>query len=282
MLVCIDSDGTVFETMELKHKECFCPAFIGAWDLQAVSRYAREVWEYVNLYSLTRGFNRFAALIRALELLGTYPEALARGYTVPDLTKLKAWAERTPSMSRGSLAEALRDTPGDDAMERTLRWTDAVEASLAVLAKNIPPLPGAVKAMRELGGFCDIMVVSTAPHDRLTGEWQRGGIDGIPALITGHEYGSKAVCIREAMRLGGYDTEHTVKIGDAPADHKAAEENGVLFIPVIPGDEDGSWTRILERDIPLLREGRYREEMPERVAAFENTLKAPPPWTVRG
>lgn len=45
MLVCIDSDGTVFDSMELKHKECFGPAFVDGWDLQNVSQYAREVWE---------------------------------------------------------------------------------------------------------------------------------------------------------------------------------------------------------------------------------------------
>ena len=51
----IDSDGCVFDTMEIKHKECFAPMFIKHFDLQAVSKYAREVWEFVNLYSKTRG-----------------------------------------------------------------------------------------------------------------------------------------------------------------------------------------------------------------------------------
>ena len=46
-----DSDGCVFDTMELKHKECFCPAVIKAMDCQPVSKVAREVWDFVNLYS---------------------------------------------------------------------------------------------------------------------------------------------------------------------------------------------------------------------------------------
>ena len=33
----IDSDGCVFDTMEIKHKECFCPAFIKHFGLQAAS-----------------------------------------------------------------------------------------------------------------------------------------------------------------------------------------------------------------------------------------------------
>ena len=61
----IDSDGCIFDSMEIKHKECFAPMFIKHFTLQAVSRYAREVWEFVNLYSKTRGANRFPALVRA-------------------------------------------------------------------------------------------------------------------------------------------------------------------------------------------------------------------------
>ncbi|MBD3240838.1 MAG: HAD family hydrolase, partial [Chitinivibrionales bacterium] len=47
----IDSDGCVFDSMELKHKECFCPQFVNHFDVQPVSKYAREVWGFVNLYS---------------------------------------------------------------------------------------------------------------------------------------------------------------------------------------------------------------------------------------
>ena len=45
----IDSDGCVFDTMEIKHKECFIPNIIKYWNLQAVSKYARDSAEFVNL-----------------------------------------------------------------------------------------------------------------------------------------------------------------------------------------------------------------------------------------
>ncbi len=38
----IDSDGCAFDTMEIKHKECFCPQTIKWWGLQAVSKYAHD------------------------------------------------------------------------------------------------------------------------------------------------------------------------------------------------------------------------------------------------
>src|SRR5438046_9233036 len=78
LFVGIDSDGCIFDSMEIKHKECFTPMFIKHFNLQAVSKYAREVWEFVNLYSKTRGANRFPALSRALNLLGERPQVKAR------------------------------------------------------------------------------------------------------------------------------------------------------------------------------------------------------------
>src|ERR1041384_1150473 len=74
----IDSDGCVFDSMEIKHKECFAPMFIKHFHLQAASKYAREVWDFVNLYSKTRGINRFPALSRALNLLRERPQVKAR------------------------------------------------------------------------------------------------------------------------------------------------------------------------------------------------------------
>src|SRR4030042_687299 len=63
----IDSDGCAFDTMEIKQKECFCPNFIKYFKMQPVSKYARETWEFVNLYSTTRGCNRFLAVNEDIE-----------------------------------------------------------------------------------------------------------------------------------------------------------------------------------------------------------------------
>ena len=64
--------------MEIKHKECFTPNIIKHWDLQAVSKYAREASEFVNLYSKWRGINRWPALVMVFDLLRERPEVQAR------------------------------------------------------------------------------------------------------------------------------------------------------------------------------------------------------------
>ena len=73
-----DSDGCVFDSMELKHKECFIPNIIKYYKLQPISKYAREVAEFVNLYSYWRGTNRFPALVKTFELLNERHEIKER------------------------------------------------------------------------------------------------------------------------------------------------------------------------------------------------------------
>src|ERR1051325_6881875 len=80
----IDSDGCVFDSMVIKHKECFIPNTVKHWGLQSVSKYVREAAEFVNLYSKDRGINRWPALIRVFDLLRERPEVIARGATVPE------------------------------------------------------------------------------------------------------------------------------------------------------------------------------------------------------
>ena len=55
-----------------------------------MSKYAREAAEFVNLYSKSRGINRFPALIEALEWLQKRPEVMARG--VEDPNSRRRWS----------------------------------------------------------------------------------------------------------------------------------------------------------------------------------------------
>ena len=74
----IDSDGCVFDTMEVKHKECFIPNIIKCYGLAAISKYVREAAEFINLYSHHRGVNRFPGLVLTMDLLAERAEVLRR------------------------------------------------------------------------------------------------------------------------------------------------------------------------------------------------------------
>src|SRR5438552_1503450 len=119
----IDSDGCIFDSMEIKHKECFAPMFIKHFELQAVSKYAREVWEFVNLYSKTRGANRFPALSTAIKLLGARHQVQARGVKMPDLTALDEWIKRETKLGNATPHAEVKN--GNRGLEQVKRWSDA-------------------------------------------------------------------------------------------------------------------------------------------------------------
>ena len=64
-----------------------------------------------------------------------------------------------------------------------------------------------------------------------------------------------------------------------PGDLKAAQDNDVLFYPIIPGDEEASWDRF--RDEALRKffdrnyEGAYQENL---LKAFDDALPESPHW----
>ena len=58
----IDSDGTAFDSMTIKHRKAFIPAMIKVWHLEGYADKVSEICEYINLYSPTRGIDRFSGL----------------------------------------------------------------------------------------------------------------------------------------------------------------------------------------------------------------------------
>lgn len=279
-LVCVDSDGCVFDNMELKHKECFCPATVNVWGLQSVSRYARESAEFVNLYSKTRGTNRFPAVIRTLELLGQRKEAIERGYVCPDLTPLKKWTEETNSLSAVGIKEYAAAHGGDmdPILATAARWSAEVDENIERIVHGVAPLPGVKEAFAQIAEFADIVIVSATPHEALIREWGSQGLLEHISVVAGQELGSKKVCIQKAM-TGKYDPGKVLMVGDAPGDHAAADANGVLFYPIIPGQEVESWKLLRSEAVEKFHDGTYAGAyMESRIQAFDSVLKEDPDW----
>lgn len=278
-LVCIDSDGCLFDNMELKHKECFCPATVNVWELQGVSRYAREAAEFVNLYSRSRGTNRFPALVRTLELTCARPQVKARGYALPNLEPLKKWIRETPVLGASALEQYARANPQlDPVLLQAARWSREVDENIRRIVRNVPPFPFAKEAMAALGEFADVIIVSATPHEALVRELTEHGIDKLVTVIAGQELGTKAECIRKAM-AGRYAPDMVIKIGDAPGDLEAARANGVLFRPIIPGRETESWKEILEESAARFRSGTYQGAYMDKLTqAFFSVLLETPTW----
>lgn len=273
----IDSDGCVFDTMEVKHKEFFCPATVKFFGLFAIAKYVRETWDFVNLYSVTRGINRFPALIRVMDLLADRPEVAERGVTLPDMEPLREWVSRETRLGNPLFREYVKANP-HPALQKVLEWTLAINEDIAAWLRDTPPFPHARKSIEKLDVVADTMVVSQTPLEALTREWKEHSIDGFVKAIAGQEQGTKSEHIALAA-VGKYPPERMLMIGDAPGDLKAADDNGALFFPVIPGDEDRSWKLFHDEALNRFITGTFRGEYQNRLLGeFRRSLPEVPPW----
>ncbi len=273
----IDSDGCAFDTMEIKHKECFIPNIINIWDLQPVSKFARETAEFVNLYSRWRGVNRFPGLVMVFDLLAKRSEALERGYQCPRVDSLREWITAETRLSSSSLERKVEST-GDPVLTKALQWSDAVNESVEKIVRNVPPFPHVREVLENLQQRADVMVVSATPTEALTREWNEHGIAPYAQMICGQELGSKKEHIHHGAG-GRYEPEKMLMVGDAPGDMKAAKANDALFFPVNPGDEADSWRRLLEEGLERFFAGTYAGDYEKKlIDDFLAHLPETPPW----
>ncbi|MGQ9607041.1 MAG: HAD family hydrolase [Thermogutta sp.] len=274
-LVGIDSDGCAFDTMELKHKECFIPNIIYYFNLQGVSKYAREVAEFVNLYSKSRGINRFPALIETLQRLRRRPEVKARGVPIPLPESLMQWMSREKKLGNPALEKAVAES-GDAELARALEWSKAVNRSVEWMVHGVPPFPCVRESLQALADKADILVVSATPEEALRREWQEHGLDVYVRAILGQESGTKKDFLALAAK---YPSGHALMVGDAPGDHQAAVANHALFFPINPGDEEASWRRFLEEGLQRFLQGNFAGEYQQALLAeFDRRLPAQAPW----
>jgi phosphoglycolate phosphatase-like HAD superfamily hydrolase len=267
----------VFDTMELKHKECFIPAFIKHYGLQGVSKYARESSEFVNLYSKSRGVNRFPGLIEQLDWLRRRPEVKARGVNVPNPEGLRRWIPRETKLGNPALQRAVEQT-GDDDLKLALEWSLAVNRAIAETVSGVPPFPFVRECLQRLADEADLIVVSATPGEALRAEWEEHDLSRLVRAICGQELGTK----KEMLALARlYAEGQTLMVGDAPGDYKAAEANGCLFFPINPGREEKSWLRLYEEGIERFLAGTFAGDYQNKLLdEFNSLLPDRPPWPV--
>jgi phosphoglycolate phosphatase-like HAD superfamily hydrolase len=274
-LVGIDSDGCAFDTMEVKHKECFIPNIVNHYGLAGVSKYAREAAEFVNLYSKSRGINRFPALIEALEWLKSRPEVIARGVEIRIPQALVDWMKRETKLANPALEAAAKETDHPE-LHQALAWSKAVNESVEQIVRAVPPFPYVRQCLEQLSRRADLFVVSATPNEALKREWEEHDLARYVQAICGQEIGTKQQSLGNAKK---YPAGHTLMIGDAPGDYQAAVANEALFYPINPGHEGASWKRLLDEGIERFFAGTFAGDYQRQlVAEFDAHLPETPPW----
>jgi phosphoglycolate phosphatase-like HAD superfamily hydrolase len=276
-LIAIDSDGCAFDSMEIKHKECFIPNIVKHWELQPVSKYARAAAEFVNLYSKWRGINRFPAVAMVFDLLNDWDEVQERNARIPEAPNLRKWIETESKLGNPALEAYCKDHDEPD-MHQALRWSTAVNATVEDMVYGVPPFPHVRESLEKAKDVADILVCSATPHDALKREWEEHDIAKYPFTIAGQEQGKKAEHIEMAAG-GNYDTSKMLMIGDAPGDMKAARANNALFYPINPGDEATSWMRFHDEALDKFINGEYAGDYEAAlIEEFDTYLPDTPPW----
>lgn len=281
-LVALDSDGTVFDTMTIKHRECLAPCMIECFGLEPVAQAARECMDFAGLFSKTRGANRHRNLRRILgELLPSHPLVASSGFDVPQLLHYFAWVDDPDNVLSGQgLQRTIASATGaaKKELELAAAWNDRVNECNERKTGGIPPFAFVRECIERMHERADLIVVSTAPSRTLAREWNAYGLARYAAVIAGQEMGEKARCIETAAR-GRYNENCVLVIGDSPGDLKAAKANGALFYPIDPGEEEASWERFrneaMDRFFNGTYAGRYEEEL---IDEFDSHLPEKPAW----
>ena len=255
-LICVDSDGCVMDTMNIKHFRCFGPCMVKEWGLEEWSAPILDRWNVINLFSMTRGINRFKGLAIALS-------EIHEKYTpITGIAYLQHWADTAPALSNDSVAAAAANAECNDAktvFEKALSWSKAVNASIVALPEELKiPYAGAKEGLAAAHTFADVAMVSSANRDAVEEEWGKFALLEHTDIVLAQDVGSKAACIAQMLKFG-YDRKNVLMIGDAPGDCDAAEKNNVWYYPILVNHEKASWDEAISIAFSKLQSGAYAE-----------------------
>lgn len=263
----IDSDGTVFDSMNIKHTRSFIPAAVEVFGLEKCAGEFRKIAEHINLFSLKRGINRFPGQYLALKQLRD--DGLCE---LPGLEDFGRFIDSGRPMSNTGLKEWLAENPSDF-NRKVLAWSELGDRYFAEQTENLAPFDGVYQTLSKMKISTDIMVVSSASSDSLLEDWSRTGLDKMTSFIAGQEFGSKTNQLIYA-KSKGFTADKMLMIGDAPGDYTAAKKAGALFFPIIPGRECDCWNQLETRYFDMFISGKYNNQTEAALYnQFINLLK---------
>ena len=253
-LVCVDSDGCAMDTMNIKHFKCFGPCMVEEWNLEENRDAILKRWNEINLYTITRGINRFKGLAMALcEINEKYTQ-------IEDVDKLKAWTDVAPELSNNALEKIIAEEGSSIIFKKALSWSKKVNQAITALPdESKRPFLMVKEALMAAHEHADVAIVSSANLSAVLEEWQMHGLLDYVDVVMSQNDGSKAHCISELLKKG-YNNTKVVMCGDAPGDLDAAEKNGVFFFPILVRQEMESWCEFIDQGLTRLLYDRYRGE----------------------
>ncbi len=265
-IVCIDSDGSAIDSMNVKHYECFAPCLIKEFSLEEQSDLIIKKWAEINLFSLTRGVNRFKTLFILLDYVDKNINK------VDDISALESWVLNTTELSNSSLKKEIDLTTDSSILKKSLTWSLTVNESIEKLPKEKKKAySGVYDFLVFAKSFCDIAIVSSANYEALLTEWKDEKLIDFVDVIMSQNDGSKKHCIKELL-MKGYSEKNVLMIGDAPTDLTSALDNQVYFYPILVNNEVDSWKNLTENALSLFLSSNYDSYAVESQNEFYQNL----------
>ena len=267
-LICVDSDGCAMDTMDIKHIRCFGPCMVDEWELTQWKDAILKRWNDINLYTMTRGINRFKGLVMALkEINDTYKK-------IEGIEVLDQWVETSNELSNPALKRAI-EVNDNICLKKALSWSEKVNASINndLTFDEKKPFEGVKEALSYAHQYADIAIVSSANLQAVEEEWELYGLLEYVDILLAQNVGSKAFCIQELLKKG-YSLDKTMMTGDAVGDYEAAKKNGVFYYPIRVRHEKESWEEFRAEAVSRLTSGTYAGEYQQKqITAFMDNLK---------
>lgn len=265
-LVCVDSDGCAMDTMNIKHFKCFGPCMVEEWGLEAWREDILGRWNEINLFTMTRGINRFKGLSLALK------EIHEKYVPIEGVSELEEWVGQTKELSNGALQREI-EKGGGAVLKKALHWSEMVNERIQMLdEKEKLPFEGVKEALAYAKQFADIAIVSSANPQAVMEEWDLHGLLEYTDIVLAQDAGTKAYCIGELVKKG-YDKDKVLMAGDALGDLNATKTNGVFYYPIRVNYEKESWKEFKTDAIPKLLAGSYGGDyQEEKIKEFLDNL----------
>lgn len=254
-LVCVDFDGSVMDTMDVKHIHCLGPAFMEVWGMEDRQEEVLSYWNRINLYSDTRGMNRFRAFVMALREKGY-------AWDMDGFAELEQWTKKTDLWTAASL-KAFMDPLDSECCRKAYQWSELADQRFATLLETQGRVfYGVAGVLKSLHQVADVAVISSEKREVADSLWTGRKLMEHVDMRLSAEDGTREHCLKMLLERG-YETEDVLVVGSTQEDCLISGEMKTAFYPILAGQEVSSWRELKQTVMEKWVGGRYKADRQE-------------------
>lgn len=248
VLLIVESEGAVFDTLSFRHEKAYLPAFVGCFSRGLDPVFCARLWREIALSSRFRGQDPFVILLTALRHMNRLFPSVRRAAVIKTLDGFLSG----PARDLFRLAEAGPGTP-----ERTILDWISMSDSLLEDEGRARLFEGArdfLKLVKHIAPGTEVLAFSSLEEAEALNQWEMEDLGDCFMRIAGSERGSMPEYARAALRYG-YDKTPILIAGSTFQALTAAQTAGARFYPIMPYREEESWEHFSEVFFPAFMQG---------------------------